>query len=152
MATNKKAVNFTLKNTKGEETTLFDETKKGKVVLLFFPLAFTGVCTAEMCTTRDNMKMYNALNASVFGISVDSHHTLREFKKQNNLNFELLSDFNKEVSRAYDSFYKEFKGLKGVAKRSAFVINQENEIIYKEVLENSSEEPDYKKIAEALSK
>src|SRR5690625_5980587 len=82
MATNKKAVNFTLKNTKGEETTLFDETKKGKVVLLFFPLAFTGVCTAEMCTTRDNMKMYNALNASVFGISVDSHHTLREFKKQ----------------------------------------------------------------------
>src|SRR5690625_7131740 len=98
MATNKKAVNFTLKNTKGEETTLFDETKKGEVVLLFFPLAFTGVCTAEMCTTRDNMKMYNALNASVFGISVDSHHTVREFKKQNNYTFVLLSALHKTIS------------------------------------------------------
>ena len=146
------AKNFTLKNTKGENTTLFEETKKGNVVLLFFPLAFTGVCTEEMCTTRDNMKMYNSLKASVFGISVDSHHTLREFKKQYNLNFELLSDFNKEVSRAYNSFYEEFKGMKGVAKRAAFVINQENEIIYEEVLEKSSDQPDYKKIAEALTK
>src|SRR5690625_7194756 len=111
MATNKKAVNFTLTNNKGEETTLFDETKKGKVVLLFFPLAFTGVCTAEMCTTRDNMKMYNALNASVFGISVDSNHTLREFKKQNNLNFELMSDITKDISRSYDIFYKVFTEL-----------------------------------------
>src|SRR5690625_5995948 len=103
MATNKKAVNFTLKNTKGEETTLFDETKKGKVVLLFFPLAFTGVCTAEMCTTRDNMKMYNALNASVFGISVDSHNTLSEFKMQKNINYEIISDFNKLISRYFYS-------------------------------------------------
>lgn len=146
------ANNFTLKNTKGEEITLFEETKKGKVVLLFFPLAFTGVCTEEMCTTRDNMKMYNALNTSVFGISVDSHHTLREFKKQNNLNFELLSDFNKEVSKAYNSFYEEFKGMKGVAKRAAFVINQENEIIYEEILESSSDQPNYRKITDSLSK
>lgn len=146
------AKNFTLKNTKGEETTLFEETKKSNVVLLFFPLAFSGVCTEEMCTTRDNMKLYDSLNATVFGISVDSHHTLREFKKHHNLNFELLSDFNKEVSKAYNCFYEDFKGLKGVAKRAVFVINQNNEIIYEEVLENSSDQPDYRKIARALTK
>ena len=145
-----KVTNFTLKNSEGEDVSLEGLTNKGKVLLLFFPLAYTGVCTDEMCSTRDNMKLYNSLNVYVLGISVDSFFTLKEFKKSNNLNFTLLSDFNKEVATQFDTLYDDFFGMKGVAKRSAFVINTDGVVEYSEVLEDAGKQPDFKAIQELL--
>lgn len=144
------AVDFTLKNSKGDDVTLSNLVNNGKVVVLFFPLAYTGVCTDEMCTMRDNMKLYNSLNANVVAISVDSFFTLNEFKKANNLNFTLLSDFNKETSKAYGVLNEDFFGMKGVSKRSAFVANQQMEIEYAEILEDAGNLPDFKAIQSAL--
>src|ERR1044072_4459267 len=129
-----KAPDFKLFNTEKKEISLSDQ--KGKnVVLLFFPLAFTSTCTAELCSIRDNYAMYNQLNAVVFGISGDSLFSLAKFKEEQKLNFDLLSDFNKDVSIAYNSLYELFSyGMKGVSKRSAFVIDKEGIIRYAEIL------------------
>lgn len=146
-----KAPDFELQNTNGEPVRLSDFRDEKNVVLLFFPLAFTGTCTEELCTTRDNMKLYNSMDAEVMGISVDSFFTLKEFKKAENLNFTLLSDFNREVSEKYDALYDEFFGMKGVAKRSTFVIDQEGVIRHKEILEDAGDLPDFKAVQETLS-
>lgn len=145
------APDFTLYNSEKKEITLSD--LKGKnVLLLFFPLAFTGVCTKELCSVRDNLSWYNNVGAKVIGISVDSLHTLAKFKEEQNLNFTLLSDFNKEVSAMYDTLYKEFGyNMKGVSKRSAFIIDREGILRYFEVLENAGEVPDFEKIKKVLS-
>jgi len=125
--------------------------KGKKVVVHFFPMAFTGVCTTQLCTMRDNFGYYDGLNATILGISVDSPFSLAKFKEENNYQFELLSDFNKEVSAAYGALYKEFVlGLKGVSKRAAFVIDEDQNIIYAEVLEKASDLPDFAAIAEAV--
>ncbi|MEX0595437.1 MAG: redoxin domain-containing protein, partial [Candidatus Paceibacterota bacterium] len=120
----KKAPDFTLKDTTNAEVSLSDFKGKSNVVLLFFPLAFSSVCTKELCSTRDNLKIYNSLNAEVFGISVDSFFTLKAFKEANNINFPLLSDFNKEVSESYGVLNNDFFGMRGVSNRSVFVINK----------------------------
>ena len=121
------------------------------VVLLFFPLAFTSVCTAELCSVRDNLSRYDQLNAEVFGISVDSLHTLKRFKQDQQLNFRLLSDFNKEVSAAYGSLYDNFSfDMRGVSKRAAFVIDSDGIVQYAEVLENAANQPDFAAIQSAL--
>jgi len=146
-----KAPEFSLVNTEGETVSLSKTIEKDNVVLLFFPLAFSSVCTEELCTIRDNMKLYNSMDAKVIGVSVDSHFTLNAFKKTENLNFTLLSDFNKSVAPKYDSLYKNFHGMNGVTKRSAFVINQDRKIKYKQVLDDAENEPDYKAIIETLS-
>ena len=143
--------NFTLQNSNGEQESLSDLAKKGKVVLLFFPLAFSSTCTEELCVTRDNMKLYNSLKATVAAISVDSFFVLKEFKKANNLNFTLLSDFNREVSEQFDIIYEDFYGLKGVPKRAAFVINENLKVEYAEVLEDASNLPDFRAIQKVLS-
>jgi len=145
-----KAPDFTLYNTDKEQVILSN--LKGKnVLLLFFPFAFTGTCTKELCSTRDNLSVYQGLNAEVFGISVDSPHSLKRFKEDLNLNFPLLSDFNKDVSTAYDTIYDTFSlGLKGVSKRSAFVIDKEGLVRYAEVLENASEIPNFEAIQNCL--
>ncbi|MDZ7757360.1 redoxin domain-containing protein [Rhodohalobacter sp.] len=144
--------NFSLQNTNGEQESLRDLTKNGKAVLLFFPLAFSSTCTEELCVTRDNMKLYNSLKANVVGISVDSFFVLKEFKKANNLNFTLLSDFNREVSEQFDIIYDDFYGLKGVPKRAAFVIDENLKVEYAEVLEDASNLPDFRAIQKVLSK
>ena len=114
-------------------------------------MAFTGVCTTQLCTMRDSFGYYDGLNAVILGISVDSPFTLAKFKEENNYQFELLSDFNKEVSTAYGCIYEEFiLGLKGVSKRAAFVIDEEQNIIYAEVLEKATDLPDFAAIAEAV--
>ena len=114
-------------------------------------MAFTGTCTTQLCTMRDNFGYYDGHNAVILGISVDSPFTLAKYKEEYNYQFEMLSDFNKEVSTAYDCIYKEFVlGLKGVAKRSAFVIDEEQNIIYAEVLEVATDLPDFAAIAEAI--
>lgn len=150
MKVGEKAPNFTLKNSHGEDVSLKSLVETGKVLILFFPLAYSSVCTEEMCSTRDNMKLYNSLNTNVVGISVDSFFTLKEFKRSNNLNFSLLSDFNKEVSRQFNSIYDDFFGMKGVSKRSAFIVNKELVIEYAEINEDAGKQPNFKAIQEAL--
>lgn len=140
------APDFTLYDSAKNKVTLSD-IKGQNVLLLFFPLAFTSTCTAELCSIRDNIVFYNNVNAKVFGISVDSLHTLAKYKADQNLNFTLLSDFNKEVSLLYGSLYENFGyNMKGVSKRSAFVIDKNGMIRYAEVLENASEQPNFEKI------
>jgi peroxiredoxin len=145
-----KVHNFVLQNSNGENVSLDDILKDGKALLLFFPLAFSSVCTDEMCTVRDNMKMYNSLDVNVAGISIDSFFVLKAFKKANNINFTLLSDFNKEVSGQFGVLYEDYFGMKGVSKRASFVINQDRTIEFAEVLEDSGDLPDFKQIQKAI--
>lgn len=140
------APDFTLYDYTKNKVTL-SEQRGQNVLLLFFPLAFTSTCTAELCSVRDNISFYNNVNAKVFGISVDSLHTLAKYKTDQNLNFSLLSDFNKDVSTVYGSIYEMFGyNMKGVSKRSAFVIDKNGVVRYAEVLENASEQPNFKEI------
>lgn len=146
-----KAPNFTLRASDTSEVSLSDYQGKN-VVLLFFPLAFTGVCTTELCSMRDSLADYEDLNASILAVSVDSPFTLAKFKEENKFNFPLISDFNKEVSRSYGSLYEDFVlGLKGVSKRSAFVIDGEGVVQHAEVLEDAGQLPDFKAIEKSLS-
>jgi len=146
-----KAPEFTLHDTEKKEVSLSDHRGKN-VVLLFFPLAFTSVCTDELCHMRDNLSEYEKLDAEVIAVSVDSPFTLEKFKEEQNLNFMLLSDFNKEVSRNYGALYEDFVfGMKGVSKRSAFVIDKEGEVRYAEVLENAGDLPNFEAVKETLS-
>lgn len=145
------APDFTLHNEERKEITLSAQ-KGSNVLLLFFPQAFTGVCTKELCNVRDNIAAFNSANAKVYGISVDSPFTLAKFKEEQHLNFDLLSDFNKEVSAAYGSIYESFIGwMKGVSKRSAFVIDKEGVVQYAEVLENAGEVPNFEAINATLA-
>lgn len=140
------APDFTLYDNEKNKFTL-SEQRGHNVLLLFFPLAFTSTCTAELCSMRDNLKIYEKLEAKPYGISVDSLHSLRKFKEEQRLNFPLLSDFNKEVSTLYDTIYETFGfGMKGVSKRSAFLIDKSGIIQYAEVLENASLQPDFEAI------
>lgn len=145
-----KAPNIELIDSATQKWSLADQKGKNTVVL-FFPFAYTSVCTEELCTVRDHMNHYSLLNADVVGISVDSPFTLAKFKSDEGLNFPLLSDFNKETSQAYGAYYDEFVlGLKGVSKRSAFVIDGEGVIRYSEVLDIAKDIPNFAAIQEAL--
>ena len=144
------APDFTLFNSEKKKVTL-SELKGTNVLLLFFPFAFTGTCTKELCSIRDDIALYNDADARVFGISVDSVHSLAKYKEQQKLNFSLLSDFNKTVSGLYGCLYEMFSyETKGVSKRSAFVIDKEGMVRYAEVLENASEIPDFTSIQTTL--
>lgn len=146
-----KAPSFKLFNSDKRQVALEDFAGKNLVVL-FFPLAFTGVCTKELCGMRDDITSYQNLAAEVVAISVDSLFTLERFKKDQNLNFPLLSDFNKTTAAAYGALYENFVlGMKGVAKRSAFVVDGEGIIRYVEVLDNAGEIPNFKAVKETLA-
>jgi len=152
----KKAPNFSLPAVQdGElgEVELYEELKKGSedgIVLAFFPLAFSSVCTEELCQFRDSMSEFKDLNARVFGISVDSPHALRAFAKENNLGFTLLSDFNKETIEDYDVVHEELSGLKRVAKRSVFVLDENGRVKYRWVSDDPGKLPDREEIDKAL--
>ena len=142
---------FTLTSSEKQPVSLADYSGKN-VVLLFFPLAFTGVCTQELCQTRDGIADYEKLDAQVLAISVDSIFTLDKFKQEQQLNFPLLSDFNKDVSAAYGSLYDEFVfGMKGVSRRSAFVIDKTGHIRYAEVLESAGNLPNFDAVKACLA-
>ncbi len=144
------APDFKLYSSDKKEVSLSDY-HGSHVVILFFPMAFTSVCTAELCEVRDNIGIYKDLDAEILGISVDSVFTLAKFRQEQNLPFPLLSDFNKEVSEAYGVLYKEFVlGMRGVSKRAAFVVDKEGKIVYAEVLEEAGNVPDFEKIKAAL--
>jgi peroxiredoxin len=148
--TGQTAPDFTLYNTEKKEVSL--SSLRGKNVLIhFFPMAFTSVCTEQLCNARDNMEAYTKLNASVLGISVDSLFSLGEFRKQQNLSFDLLSDFNKEVIRIYGIEIESFAfGMRGVSKRAAFVIDKAGIIRYAEVCASPGDQPDYTAIRHTL--
>ena len=146
-----KAPDFTLMNENREPVTLSSQ-KGHPVVLAFFPAAFSGVCTKELCTFRDSMAKLNNAKAQVYGISVDTFFTLAAFKKDQNLNFPLLSDFNKDVIQSYGAYNPDMIGLKGIAKRSTFVIDKDGVIRHAEVLDDARNEPNYDKVFETLAK
>ena len=151
LTTGHAAPDFTMYDTEKNKVSLSDF--KGKnVLLLFFPQAFTGVCTKELCSIRDHIAQYEAVNAQVLGISVDSLFTLNKYKADQQLNFPLLSDFNKNVSEAYGCLYETFAfEMKGVSKRSAFIVNKDGLIEYAEVLENAGELPNFEAIEKTLA-
>jgi len=145
------APDFTLFNSEKQEVTLSQYLGKS-VVLLFYPQAFTGVCKTELCDIRDNLNVYSKLNAEILAISVDSVFTLENWKQQQGFNFQMLSDFNKTVSIAYETIYETFAfGMKGVSKRSAFVVDSKGILQYVEILDNAGEIPNLDKIKEVLA-
>jgi len=146
-----KAPEFTLINTEKKEVSLKDFAGK-TLVINFFPAAFTGVCTEQMCSNRDDVSFYSSLGASVVGVSVDTPFTLGVFKAQNNINFDLLSDFNKTMIKAYDMYLEDFVlGLKGVAKRGVAVVDGNGTIVYAEETANPGTQVNFAALKEALA-
>ena len=145
-----KAPDFSLYSSEKQLVHLSDF-KGRNVVLLFFPLAFTSTCTKELCSTRDEMEVYNAMDTEVLGISIDTPQSLAGYKQDHQFNFTLLSDFNKDTIKAYDAIYEQFgHNMKGVGKRAAFVIDGEGIVRYAEVLEDAGKIPDFDAIQNAL--
>lgn len=131
------------------ETKRFSFNGKGLSVLAFFPGAFTGTCTEEMCNFRDSMTEFNEMDVEVIGISVDTPFALKEFSEQNNLNFKLVSDTSKEISENYGVNIV-MPGLEyEVANRAVFLVKN-GEVIYEERLDDPSKLPDMKKLKEEI--
>src|SRR5919197_3305462 len=139
------APDFTLTNQERQPVTLSAQ-RGNPVVLAFFPAAFSSVCTKELCTFRDSLAKLNQAKAQVYGISVDTFFTLKAFQDQQKLSFPLLSDFNKDVTRRYGVFNEEVIGLKGIAKRAGFVIDENGVVRHREVLDDARNEPNYDKV------
>ncbi len=147
-----KAPDFTLINTEKKEVSLKDFAGK-TLVINFFPAAFTGVCTAQMCSNRDELSYYNNIGATVVGVSVDMPFTLGVFKSQNNINFDILSDFNKKMIRDYDMYLEDFTlGLKGVAKRGVTVVDGSGTVVYAEETASPGTQVNFAALKEALEK
>ncbi len=146
-----KAPFFELRNDDKSLVSL-DQFSGKKVVLVFFPLAFSSVCTKELGDIRDHLGEYNELEAVILAISVDSVYALKRFREDHQYNFCLLSDFNKETARSYGTIHEEFGlDMKEVAKRSVFVIHQQGILRHKEILEKPNLIPDFEKVKEVLS-
>ena len=148
---NETAPDFNLSNTEKNDIAL--SSYKGKtVVLAFYPGAFTGVCDTEMCSLRDSMNSFNDLNATVLGISVDSPWANAEFAKKYEINFNLLSDYNRDVSKAYDMIFNGLGGLEGYecSNRGVIIIDGQGLIQYRWVAENPGVEPNYSEIIEKV--
>ncbi len=149
VAVGDRAPDFTLKNADLEEVSL--SSMRGKnVVVLFFPLAFTSVCTEELCGVSAGIDDYKGLDAEVLGISVDSPFSLQAWAEKEGITIPLLSDFNKEVSDAYGSQYEDLLGFRGVAKRSAFVVDKEGVVRFVSVSEDAKVIPDFEAIKGCL--
>ncbi|GHB96470.1 redoxin domain-containing protein [Cerasicoccus arenae] len=154
LATGTSAPDFTLKTKNADgltDVTLSANYGSKKTVLLFFPLAFTSVCQEEMCTMSGQLEDYAKLDSVVYGISVDSPFSQEAFAKANQISVTLLSDFNKEVSAAYDVIYADLLGFKGVSKRSAFVVDAEGKIAYSWSSDDPHDLPPFEEIKAVLS-
>jgi len=148
-----KAPDFTLPLCDGENVSTFTLSRhlgRGSLVLAFFPLAFTPVCTDELCQFSSEFDRFSQMRAEVYGLSVDSPFTLNAFIKAYKLKVKLLSDFNKDVSASYGVLQEELKGLRGVAKRSVFVLDREGVVRYKWVSDDPSVMPNFAEIEGAL--
>lgn len=145
-----KAPKLILQNGNFEYINLVDYKYEHNVLILFYPLAFSSVCTTELCTVRDNMKIYNSFNVKVLAISVDSLFVQRAFKQSQNFNFELLSDFNRKASTAFKCIYTDYYKMKGVSKRSVFIIDKKGIVRYEEIHDQDDIIPDFLKIQKVL--
>lgn len=145
------APDFTLLNQDRQPVRLSAVWATGPVVLAFFPAAFSRMCTSEMCAFRDSMQELAQLSANVLGVSVDTFFALKAWSDALQLNFPLLSDFNKEVVHLYDVYDVNLSGMRGTAKRAIFLIDQSGTIRYREVLPDVRHEPDYMKLKEVLA-
>ena len=142
-----KAPDFQLPDQDFNPVRLSEVLARGRpVVLLFFPAAFSPVCTRELCTFRDRMAQLEKANAEVLAISVDSPWCLKKFKEENRLGFTLLSDYNREVIKLYNVYHEEIKGLKMLAKRAVFIIAPDGTIKYKWVSDDPLVEPNYDEV------
>jgi peroxiredoxin len=146
-----KAPDFELPATTQEKIRLSTQLQQGPVLLLFYPLDWSPVCTNELCGLRDGLREYHSLGVQVLGISVDSIFSHKAFAEKLGIAFPLLSDFNKEVCRAYGAVHDEVLGLKGIAKRSAFLIDRQGIIRYRWVSEELGVLPDFKAIQAACA-
>ena len=147
------APDFTLYDTDRNQRSL-SEFKGKNVVLAFFPGAFTGVCTTEMCTLRDSIDQFNSMNAQVVGISVDSPSAQKAWGDQNNVNYPFLSDFNRQVVNQYGLAFPNLGGMEGyiAANRAVLVLDQGGVVQYKWEAPNPGTEPNYDEVREAVSK
>jgi peroxiredoxin len=146
-----KAPDLTQINQDREAGSHSEQLKKGPRVLAFFPAAFSGTCTKEMCTFRDAASELNDVKAKVLGVSVDTFFAQKAWADAQHLNFPLLSDFNKTVIRQYDVVNPDMIGLKDIAKRAVFVIDGGGIVRHREVLDDARNEPDYGKVKQALA-
>jgi len=151
IAVGQQAPDFTLPHKPGQDPVRLAEYRGAKnVVLLFFPLAWSSVCTNELCTTRDNYPQLADQEAEVLGISVDSPFALQAWAGEQGFQFPLLSDFNKQVSKEYDVLYEDLLGLQGVSKRAAFVVDKAGTVRYAEVCPSPKDLPDLEAIQNTL--
>ena len=152
LAVGTKAPDFQLFSSDKQEVKLSDFAGKN-LVIHFFPAAFTGVCTEQLCSSRDDLAYYNNLNADVVGVSVDMPFSLAVFKEQQKINFPLLSDFNKSLIKAYDMYFENFAfGMIGVAKRGVVVIDKDGNVAYSEETANPGVQVNYVALKEAIEK
>ena len=144
------APGFTLPSAPGHDIDVGALIGKERVVLLFFPLAFSPTCTSELCTFRDRWSEFAELDARVFALSVDSPFVTDLFRREEGIPFPVLSDFNRDVAGRYGVLYDELLGLEGVGKRSVFVIGRDGRVVYRWVSEDPGVEPDYDAVREAI--
>ena len=144
--------NVKLVDTELKSVKLPKEAKGKPAVLAFFPGAFTGVCTKELCTFRDSLSKLGSF-ANLYAISVDGPFANRAFKERNSLNFPILSDYRRKAVKAFDIVFKDFAKLNGykAAKRAVFITDSSGAIRYKWVTEDPTVEPNYAEIETALS-
>ena len=149
-----KVPEFSLPDADKKPRSLGEFTERGTVVLAFFPFAFSGVCDKEMCTFRDAFGALRGAGAQLVGISVDSSFSLKAFAQTYNLEFPLLSDFNKKVTKLYGVLQDPWVGLgyRGVAKRSTFVVDRRGMLRHRWVTDVPSEEPPYGEVTKAVQK
>ena len=145
-----KAPDFTLVDTALKPRSLKEFLGK-TTVLVFYPAAFTGVCTKEMCAFRDNLSQLSSIGAQMVGISADTPFSNKAFAEQNSLTFPVLSDYNREAIKAFGIAFPDLAGLKGltVAKRSVFVLDKQGVVKYAWVSEDPKKEPDYAEVTKA---
>ena len=146
-----KAPPFKLPPKPREEVDLAPSLGKEKVLLLFFPLAYSSVCTAEMCHFRDDWGRWAGLGAKVYGISVDSPFVTDRFRADEKIPFPILSDFNRSASRAYGALHEELMGLRGVSKRAAFVIDSGGRIAWSWISEDPGKQVPFEDVHAAIA-
>lgn len=154
IAVGSKAPDFTLKTKTPEglkDIKLSEQLAQGPVVLLFFPLAFTGVCTSEMCDVTSGLGEYEKLGASVIALSVDSPFAQEAWAKANSIKVTLVSDLNKEVTQAYGVLFKGLAGIGDSSARAAFVIGKGGEVKYAEQTPTPKDLPNFAAVKAALA-
>ena len=154
IAVGSSAPDFTLKSKTADglvDVKLSDNFGEKATVVLFFPLAFTGVCTQEFCDVTAGLAQYAELGASVIGVSVDSPFAQEAWAKANNISITLVSDLNKEVTKAYDVLFPGLAGIGDTSARAAFVIGKDGVVKYAEQTPTPTELPNFDAVKAALA-